>query len=83
MFPICSTKSFYNLVTVDETWVYYFEPKRKCSVPNEELSGAFYKNVALKKLKAHSKRLCPKTGLKYFLLPHNNASPPPPIRHAL
>ena len=31
MFPKCSKKSFNNLVTGDETWVYYFEPKRKCS----------------------------------------------------
>ena len=26
-----SKNCFNNLVTVDETWVYYFEPKRKCS----------------------------------------------------
>ena len=24
-------KSFNNLVTGDDTWVYYFEPKQKCS----------------------------------------------------
>ena len=31
MFPKYSKKSFNNLVTGDETWVYYFEPKHKCS----------------------------------------------------
>ena len=30
MFPKYSKKTFNNLVTGDETWVYYFEPKRKC-----------------------------------------------------
>ena len=31
MFPKYSKKSFNNSVTGDEIWVYYFEPKRKCS----------------------------------------------------
>ena len=31
MFPKYSKKSFNNIVTGDETWVYFFEPKRKCS----------------------------------------------------
>ena len=31
MFPKYSKKSFSNLVTGDETWVYFFERKRKCS----------------------------------------------------
>ena len=31
MFPKYSKKQFANLVTVDETWVHYFEPVRKVS----------------------------------------------------
>ena len=31
MFPEHSKSSFNDLETGDETWVYYFEPKRKCS----------------------------------------------------
>ena len=31
VFPKYSKKSFNNLETADKTWVYYFEPKRKCS----------------------------------------------------
>ena len=31
MYPKYSKKAFDNLVAVDETWVYYFEPKQKCS----------------------------------------------------
>ena len=31
MFPKYSKKSFNNLVTGEETWVYYFGQKRKCS----------------------------------------------------
>ena len=31
MYPKYSKKAFNNLVTGDETWVYYFEPKWKCS----------------------------------------------------
>ena len=31
VFPKYSKKSFSELVTGDETWVYFFEPKRKCS----------------------------------------------------
>ena len=31
MFPKYSKKSFNNLVTGYETWIYYFEPKSKCS----------------------------------------------------
>ena len=31
MFPKYRKTSFNNLVTGDETWVYYFEPKRICS----------------------------------------------------
>ena len=30
-YPKYSKKAFDNLVTGDETWVYFFEPKRKCS----------------------------------------------------
>ena len=33
MYPKYSKKAFDNLLTGDETWVYYFEPKRKCSNP--------------------------------------------------
>ena len=29
MYPKYSKKAFDNIVTGDETWVYYFEPKRK------------------------------------------------------
>lgn len=31
MYPKYNKKAFDNFVTGDETWVYYFEPKRKCS----------------------------------------------------
>ena len=31
MFPKYSKNSFNDLTTSDETWVYYFEPERKCS----------------------------------------------------
>ena len=31
MYPKYSKKAFDNLVTGDETWAYYFVPKRKCS----------------------------------------------------
>ena len=37
------------------------------------VTGAFFKNVVFKKLKAHFKRCCPKTGLKYLDLLHDNA----------
>ena len=37
------------------------------------VTRAFYKNVVLKKLKAHFKRHCPKTGLKYLHLLHDKA----------
>ena len=38
------------------------------------VTGAFCKNVVLKKLKAHFKRRRPKTGLKYLSLLHDNAT---------
>ena len=38
------------------------------------VTGTFYKNVVLKKLKAHFKRHRPKAGLKYLHLQHDNAS---------
>ena len=31
MYPKYNKKAFDNLVTSDKTWVYYFEPKQKCS----------------------------------------------------
>ena len=37
------------------------------------VTGAFYKNVVLKKLKAHFKRRRPKVRLKYLRLLHDNA----------
>ena len=37
------------------------------------VTGAFYKNVVLKKLKAHFKRCRPKTGLQSLRLLHDNA----------
>ena len=37
------------------------------------ITGAFNKNVVLKKLKAHFKKHSPKTRLKYFCLLHDNA----------
>ena len=37
------------------------------------VTGAFYKNVVLKKLKAQFKRCRPKTGLKSLLLLYDNA----------
>ena len=114
VFPKYRKKSLNNLVTGDETWIYYSEPKCKCSnrvwatknavhpntakrhrtvkkvlyaiffdnmrpvmqlpVPKAKtITGAFYKNVVLKKLKAHFKRRCPKKGLKYLRFLHDNA----------
>ena len=37
------------------------------------ITGAFKKNIVLKKLKAHFKRHSPETGLKYLCLLHDNA----------
>ena len=37
------------------------------------IAGVFYNNDDLKKLKAHFKRCCPKTGLKYLRLLLDNA----------
>ena len=31
MYPECSKRTFDGLVTCNETWVYFYEPKRKCS----------------------------------------------------
>ena len=114
MYPKYSEKAFDNKVTGDETWVYYFEPKRKVAnriwatknarrpsiakrirtvkkvlyaifftnkgpaiqipVPKgRTVTGKFYKNVVLRKLKNYYKSRRPKTGLKYVRLLHDNA----------
>ena len=57
MYPKYSKKAFDKIVTGDETWVYYFEPKRKgpaiqIPVPKgRTVTGKFYINVVLRKLK--------------------------------
>ena len=107
-------KIFQWFSTGDETLVYYFEPKCKCSnrvwvtknaihpsIANRQhtvkkvlyiiffdnkgtvmqllfpkartIIGAFYKNIVLKKLKAHFKRRHSKTVLKYLPFLHDNA----------
>ena len=49
-------------------------PVMQLPVPRgRTVTGAFYKNVVLKKLKAQFKRRRPKTGLKYLRLLHDNA----------
>ena len=49
-------------------------PVMQLPVPKgRTVTGAFYKNVVLKKLKAHFKRHHPKTGLEYLRLLHDNA----------
>ena len=49
-------------------------PVMQLPVPKDRtVTGAFYKNVVLKKLKAHFKRRRPTTGLKYLRLQHDNA----------
>ena len=114
LYPKYTKKTFDNLVTGDETWVYYFEPKRKSSnriwasknakrpsiakrlrtvkkvlyviffdnkgpvmqipVPKgKTVTGNFYKNVVIKKLKKYYESRRPKTGMKYLRLLHNNA----------
>ena len=108
MFPENSKNSF-NLETGNETFVCFFEPKRKCSnivwatknavrpsiakrqcTVKKVLYEIFFDNkgpvmqlpvpkgrtvtFVLKKLKAHFKRLHPKTGLEYLHFLHDNAS---------
>jgi len=113
-YPKCNKKTFDNLVTGDETWVYFFETKRKCSnqfwatknarrssiakrirtvrkvfyviffdnkgpvmqipVPKgKTVTGKYYRDVVLQKLKKCYKRRRPQTGLKYLRLLHDNA----------
>lgn len=114
IYPKYSKKAFTNVVTGDETWVHYYEPKRKVSnriwatkntrrpsiakrlrtvkkvlyaiffttngpamqtaVPKgRTVTGKFYKNVVLRKLKKYYQKRRPKTGLKYVRLLHDNA----------
>ena len=50
------------------------DPLMQLPVPKDRtVTRAFYRNVFLKKLKAHFKRRRPKTGLKYLHLLHDNA----------
>ena len=46
MFPKYSKKYSNNLVTGDETWAYYFEPKRKCSNRVLATKNAVRPNIA-------------------------------------
>ena len=114
MFPKYDKKQFANVVTGDETWVYYFEPVRKVSnkiwatkhskrpiiakrslstkkvlyaiffsgegvaikVPvkkGKSITGKYYKDVVLKKLKKYYQKRRPATGFKHVCLLHDNA----------
>ena len=114
MFPKYDKKQFANVVTGDETWVYYFEPVRKVSnkiwatkhskrpiiakrslstkkvlyaiffsgegvaikVPvkkGKSITGKYYKDVVLKKLKKYYQKRRPATGFKHVRLLHDNA----------
>ena len=57
--------------------MYFFDnkgPVKQLPVPKgRTVTGAFFKDVVLKKLKAHFKRRRPKSGLKYLCLLHDNA----------
>ena len=78
MYPKYSKKAFDYIVTGDETWVYYFELKRKVAnrirvtklpVPKgRTVTGKFYKNVALRKMKIFYKSRRSKTGLQLNIL---------------
>ena len=114
MFPKYDKKQFANVVTVDETWVHYFEPFRKVSnkiratkhsghliiakrslsakkvlyaiffsgegvaikLPEKKsksITGKYYKDVVLKKLKKYYQKRRPATGFKHGRLLHDNA----------
>ena len=50
-------------------------PVMQLPVPKDRtVTGAFNRNIVLKKLNAHFKRRNPKTGLKYLRFLHDNAS---------
>ena len=106
MYPKYSKKVFDNIVTGDETWLYYFEPKRKVanrvwatknarrksiakrirtvkkvmyatfyskgssysnpSAKSRAVTGKFYTNAVLRKLKNYYKSRCPKQNFKIF-----------------
>ena len=114
IFPKYDKKQFANVVTGDETWVYYFEPVRKVSskiwatkhskrpiiakrslrtkkvlyaiffsgegvaikVPvkkGKSITGKYYKDVVLKKLKKYYQKRRTATGFKHVRLLHDNA----------
>ena len=108
MFPKYDKKQFANVVSGDETCVYYFEPVRKVSnkiwatkhskrpiiakrslstiffsgegvaikVPvkkGKSITGKYYKDVVLKKLKKYYQKRRPATGFKHVRLLHDNA----------
>ena len=113
-YPKYQKKVFDSLITGDETWVHFYEPKRKVdnriwalkyakrpsiakrtmtakkvlyaiffrncgpimqiAVPKGRgVSGSFYKNVVLKKLRTKMRKVRPKTGLQHVHLLHDNA----------
>ena len=113
VYPKYDKKQFANVVTGDETWVYYFEPVRKVSnkiwatkhskrpiiakrslstkvlyaiffsgegvaikMPvkkGKSITGEYYKDVVLKKLKKYYQKRRPVTGFKHVRLLHDNA----------
>ena len=114
MFPKYDKKQFANVVTGDETWVYYFEPVRKVSnkiwatkhskrpiiakrslstkkvlyaiffsgegiaikMPvkkGKSITGKYFKDVVLKKLKKYYQKRRPATGFKHVRLLYDNA----------
>ena len=88
MFPKYDKMQFANVVTGDETWVHYSEPVRKVSnkisgegvalkVPvkkGKSITGKYYKDVVLKKLKKYYQKRRPVTSFKHVRLLHDNAS---------
>lgn len=110
----CANKRIFELLTGDETWIYYFEPQRKiknkvwidqnrnrpiiakrsqsakkvlyaiffnCHGPvvqvatpsGRSITGTFYKNNVLKKVKNYYLKRRPKTGIRHICLIHDNA----------
>lgn len=110
----CDKRKISNIVTGDETWIYYFEPQRKIDnkmwiqrngarpiiakrcqsakkvlyaiffnssgpvvqIPTpsrRSVTGQFYRDVVLKKVKKHYCKQRPKTGIRNVCLLHDNA----------
>ena len=110
----CQNKRINELLTGDETWIYFFEPQRKidnkvwiaknrnrpviakrsqsakkvlnavffnssgpvlqvAAPSGHSITGTFYKNNVLKKVKKYNVKRRPKTGIRNICLIHDNA----------